>query len=233
MRLAIMQPYLFPYIGYFQLINAVDEFIFHDDVQFIKGGWINRNRILQNGKDIFITLGIKNDSAYKNINERFFSDEFEKDKKKLLRIIENSYHKAPNVKLVLPLLDDIFSNNDTNVSSFIIESIKKINHYIEISTPIKISSCIDKNNSTKGEERVIELCKACKVTEYINPIGGITLYLKEHFENVNIKLKFLQTNNIEYKQFSNQFIPYLSIIDVLMFNEVAVIKEYLTQFTYK
>lgn len=233
MRLAIMQPYLFPYIGYFQLINSVDEFIFHDDVQFIKGGWINRNRILQNGKDIFITLGIKNDSAYKNINERLFSDEFEKDKKKLLRVMENSYHKAPNVKPVLALLYDIFSNCDTNISSFIIESIRKINSYLEISTSIKISSCIDKNSDTKGEERVIELCKSCKGTEYINPIGGMALYSKEHFENVNIKLKFLQTANIEYKQFANPFIPSLSIIDVLMFNEAAVIKEYLTKFIYK
>lgn len=227
-----MQPYLFPYIGYFQLINAVDEFVIHDDVQYIKAGWINRNRILQNGKDTFITLSVRNDSAYKNINERFFSDDFEKDKKKTLRIIENSYYKAPNVKDVCALLDTIFSYNDKNVSKFITESIKKINTYLNILTPIKISSDIDKNIDTKGEDRVIELCKACKTSEYVNPEGGIALYSKEYFSNANIQLKFLQTNVIEYKQFSSKFIPYLSIIDVLMFNDKDVVKEYLTQFTY-
>lgn len=232
MRLGIMQPYLFPYIGYFQLINAVDEFIIHDDVQYIKGGWINRNRILQNGRDILITLPVKNDSAYKNINERFFSDDFEQEKKRLLRIIESSYHKAPFRKIIIDLIEDIFLSTDKNVSSFVSFSVKKISTFLDISTPIKFSSQIEKDNFTKGEERVIELCKAYGASNYINPSGGIGLYSKQNFLQSGINLQFIKTGEIIYKQFANEFIPNLSIIDVLMFNDVANVKNYLIKFDY-
>jgi len=231
MRLAIMQPYLFPYIGYFQLINAADLFVLHDDVQYIKGGWINRNRILQNGKDVFITLSLKNDSAYKNINERFFSTEFVNEKKKILRVLQNAYHKAPHLEEVLSLLNKIFLSEENNISVFITQSILLIKDYLQITTPVQLSSAIPKNNETKGEERVLELCKSCNASQYINPTGGISLYSKINFYNNGIQLNFLRTNYIEYKQFENNFIPFLSIIDVLMFNSIENIKTYLAEFT--
>lgn len=227
-----MQPYLFPYIGYFQLVNAADIFVLHDDVQYIKGGWINRNRILQNGKDALITLNIKNDSAYKNINERNFSDDFEDCKKKLLRVIQNNYHKAPFSKEVTDLLKEIFAFEDSNVSTFIKNSILQINNYLEIKTPVLLSSSVKKNNETKGEERVLELSKCCNATAYFNPIGGIQLYSKENFSANNIDLSFIKANDIVYSQQSTLFVPNLSIIDVLMFNDIEKVKGYLTQYSF-
>src|SRR5690242_636845 len=94
LKIAIMQPYLFPYIGYFQLINAVDKFVIHDDVQFIKGGWINRNQILVNNREFMFTFSIKKDSSSHNINKRYFSDKFEAEKNKFLRTLKANYGKC-------------------------------------------------------------------------------------------------------------------------------------------
>src|SRR5882724_10468265 len=95
MKLGIMQPYIFPYIGYFQLIAAVDHFVIHDDVQWIKSGWINRNRILANNQPGYITLPVRSGSSFLNINEREYVPEIENHKKRILRQIEGAYRKAP------------------------------------------------------------------------------------------------------------------------------------------
>ncbi len=83
MKLAIMQPYFFPYIGYFQLINTVDEFVVYDNIEFTKKGWINRNRILVNGKDEYITLPIKKDSDFLHVKDRFLAETWSKDSAKM------------------------------------------------------------------------------------------------------------------------------------------------------
>ena len=231
MRLAIMQPYFMPYIGYFQLINSVDKFVIYDNIQYTKKGWINRNRILANGKDQLITLPIKKDSDYLNVVERELSESWDKDKSKMLNVIKASYNKAPYFQETFELISKCLNNPEANLFRFIYDSIVLINNHLEIKTPIIISSTIDADHTLKSQDKVLSLCKEQNADIYINSIGGVELYDKETFKQNNIKLNFIKSNPIQYKQFNNEFVSWLSIIDVLMFNSKEQIKEYLNNYT--
>jgi hypothetical protein len=231
MKVAIMQPYFLPYIGYFQLINAADVFVVYDNVEYTKKGWINRNRILVNGKDEFITLPLKKDSDFLHINQRNLAATFEQDKQKILRKIKECYRKAPNFKQTYLLIEEIFSFNNLNLFEFLYNSIIFICNHLEIKTKFVLSSNIDIDHNLKSEEKVLAICEKLKAEIYFNPIGGSQLYRKERFLKDSILLNFIKTDNIEYKQFSNEFISSLSIIDVLMFNEPVKVKQvYLNQY---
>lgn len=230
MKIAIMQPYFFPYIGYFQLINSVDEFIVYDNIKFTKKGWIHRNRILQNNKDEYISLQLKNASDFLFINDRELADSFEDEKLKILRRISSAYSKAPYFNNVFPVLDQIIMFEEKNLFRYIFNSIKVVCEYLTIKTKFIISSEININHNLKAQEKVIALVKASNANQYINAIGGIELYAKNEFALNNINLNFIKTNDIKYKQFNEDFIPYLSIIDVLMFNSKNEISEMLNKF---
>jgi hypothetical protein len=231
MKLAIMQPYFMPYVGYFQLINSVDQFVIYDNIQYTKKGWINRNRILANGKDQLITLPIKKDSDYLDVIERELSESWEKDKNKMINIIKSSYNKAPYFEETFELISKCLNNPEENLFKFIYDSIILINSYLDIKTPITISSTIDINHTLKSQDKVLSLCKAQNANVYINSIGGVELYDKETFKQNGIKLNFIKSNPIQYKQLNNEFISWLSIIDVMMFNSKEQIKEYLNNYT--
>ncbi len=218
MKIGIMQPYIFPYIGYFQLINAVDKFVIYDNIQFTKKGWINRNRLLLNGKDEYFTLPLKNDSDFLNVNERELSTDWLKEKTKILNKIKENYKKAPYFNEVYNLVESNFNFENLNLFDFILNALKNTLNYLTIKTEIVVSSTLAINHSLKAEEKVIAICKALNAETYINPNGGIELYSKEHFLNEGIKLNFIKANNCVYKQLNNEFIPFLSIIDVMMFN---------------
>lgn len=211
-----MQPYFFPYIGYFQLIKAVDRYVIYDNIQYTKKGWINRNRILQNGRDTYITIPLQKDSDYLYIKDRFISSSF--DKIKMLNQIQHNYKKAPYFDSVMPVINDILNYDERNLFLYIFNSVKVICHYLNIKTEFIISSSINIDHSLKGEDKVLAICKSLKATDYYNAIGGQGLYSKELFKENGLNLSFLKTNPIEYKQFGNEFIPYLSILDVMMFN---------------
>lgn len=214
-----MQPYFFPYIGYFQLINCVDTFVVYDNIQFTKKGWIQRNRILMNDSDRIFSLPIKKDSNYLNINDRFLIDDFQNEKEKLKRIFTNSYRKAPFFKEVFPVLIKILDFEDLNLYNYIFNSIKVLCGYLKIETRLVKSSDLEINiQDFKGQDKVIEICKSLNSTAYINPIGGVDLYDKKTFEEEGVTLSFLKTEDVLYEQFGNEFIPCLSIIDVMMFN---------------
>ncbi len=224
MKIGIMQPYIFPYIGYFQLINAVDKFVIYDNIQFTKKGWINRNRLLLNGKDEYFTLPLKNDSDFLNVIERELSIDWLKEKTKVLNKIKENYKKAPYFNEVYNLVESNFNFENLNLFDFILNALKNTLNYLSIKTEIVVSSTLAINHSLKAEEKVIAICKALNAETYINPIGGIELYSKEHFLNEDIKLNFIKANNCIYKQLNNEFIPFLSIIDVMMFNSKEEIK---------
>jgi hypothetical protein len=230
MKVGIMQPYFMPYIGYFQLINAVDKFVLLDDVQYINRGWINRNRILMNSSDFVFTLPVKKAARHLNVNERFFAQSFNDDTEKLKKCLYYAYHKAPYYKEVEEVLLHIFSYNDLNISHFIGYSLKTICKYLDITTLIYTSSEIIKNDTLKKQDRIIDINKIMNSTNYINPIGGTELYSKDVFGSNNIILNFIKTKNIVYKQFDNEFIPNLSIIDVMMFNSKEEVKELLKEY---
>lgn len=229
MKLGIMQPYFFPYLGYWQLINAVDTYVVYDDVAYIKGGWINRNNILVNGSAHLITLPLENSSSFKNINEIEITKN-QKNIEKLLKTIQMSYSKAPYFQVVYTMIEKLLKEN-TNIAMLNYNSICEINKYIGVKTKVLLSSEIEKDNSLKAQDKVIHINKLLGADTYVNAIGGMELYNKEDFNKEGIELKFLKMNDVKYQQLKNEFVPNLSIIDVLMFNSHKQIKEMLDDYT--
>ena len=222
-----MQPYFLPYIGYFQLLKAVDKYVIYDDVNFIKRGWINRNSILLNGKSFLFTLTLLEASQNKLINEIYVSDE----SSKLLKTINNAYKKAPYFSSVYSIIEKIFAFENKNLARYVGNSIIQIADYLGLDTEIVYSSDIrEKDASLKAQDKILNICEVMGASQYFNAIGGRDLYSIDHFSNLNIKLNFIKTQPIEYKQFNNPFVPNLSILDVLMFNSVEQIGEMLGQY---
>lgn len=217
MKIAIMQPYIFPYIGYFQLIAAADKFILYDDVSFINKGWINRNNILVNGQSHMFTIPLKKASQNKPINEIEVSEDIVW-KEKLLKSIKQSYSKAPQFDEVFNLIEKVLGNRSGNVSGFIHNSLIKTLAKLNIDTQIIASSSVYNNSGLKAQERIIDICKRENADTYINPSGGVELYSESKFAANNINLKFLKPLLKPYRQFTGNFIPGLSILDVMMFN---------------
>lgn len=228
---AIMQPYFMPYIGYFQLINSVDEFIIYDNIQFTKKGFINRNRILFNGSDRGFTIPIKKDSDYLNIVEREISNTWLKERNKLINLIKQSYKNSPHFNNCIDLIVECIEYKDLNLFNFINNSINILCQYLNINTQIIISSEVLADHSLKSQDKVIDICKARKATKYINAIGGQDLYDKSSFKKEGIELSFIKTNPIEYKQFNNKFEPWLSIIDLLMFNSKEDLNKHINNYS--
>ena len=224
-KIAIMQPYFFPYIGYWQLISAVDIFVLYDDVNYIKKGWINRNNILLNKSKHLITIPLLNVSQNKHINECIISVD-DKIINNIIKTINLAYRKAPYYNLVFPTLEKIIKTKGS-ISDLVLKSVLWIKEYLNIDTEIILSSSIGKNNELKGQDKIIEIVKKLNGNHYINAIGGQELYDKEIFNNNEIKLNFIKMKEIKYKQFNNEFVPNLSFIDVLMFNSPEEIKNML------
>jgi hypothetical protein len=226
MKIAIMQPYFMPYIGYFQLIKAVDKYVVYDDVNYIKGGWVSRNNILMNGERKIFTIALNGASPNKLFNEIDILDDF----KKFERTLQGCYARATYYKETIDLLQRIFSYPNKNLAVFLFNSYQEILDYLSITTKLLLSSNLEKNNSLRGKEKVIEICKLLGADNYINAIGGQELYNKQEFQTKGIKLDFLKTGNVVYSQFKKDFVSNLSIIDVLMFNSPEEVNKMLDQY---
>ena len=225
-----MQPYFIPYIGYWQLLNTVDKYVIYDDVNFIKGGWINRNKILVNNTPRYFNIPMIGASPNKLINEVKVNNDYRIINKNL-RVIEAAYAKAPYFNTVFPIMEKILFCGKEDIASYIVCSLELICKYLGIETDLVLSSDLTKNNGLKGQEKVLEICQLLNATDYYNAIGGKELYSFEEFEKRNIKLHFLKRNEIKYQQYGDEFSPDLSIIDVMMFNSVGEIKELLGEYT--
>ena len=213
-----MQPYIFPYIGYFQLIHAVDTFVFYDDVNFIKGGWINRNRLLINGAERLVTFPCLGASQNKLINQVVI-DSNSRSYRKILNSIQFNYQKALYFSEVYAILNSVLKNENVTIANLAGQSIVSVLNYLNIKKNIKYSS--EEFSDTRGldkAERLIKISRALNAEVYVNSIGGRDLYRREDFAEFNIKLKFLEPCLKSYGQFSSPGITNLSIIDVLMFN---------------
>ena len=226
MRLGIMQPYFFPYLGYWQLLANVDKYVVYDDVTYIKGGWINRNNVLINGQKNLLTMRLEKASSYTLIKDIAIKDDFVK----FLKTIEMGYKKAPFFEDIFRLLKDICQCPDKKLGQFLFNSHIKICEYLGIDTELILSSSFEKHTELKGKDKVISICKQLGADEYINAIGGQELYDKKEFEENGIRLNFLQANLREYRQLKNEFVAGLSIIDIMMFNSKEEIKEMLNDF---
>ena len=226
MKVGIMQPYFFPYIGYFQLINSVDTFVIYDDVNYIKQGWINRNKMLLKNKEHLFTLNLANASSFKLINEI----EIKNNNGKLLKTIDQTYKKAPFFHESFAVVEEILTFKEAKLADFLENSIRKLTSILCIQTNIVVSSNVEKDISKKGIDKVIDICKALNASIYINAIGGQDLYSKEAFAQNQINLKFIKSHPINYPQFNNEFVPWLSIIDFMMFNSKNEIKKMLNEY---
>ncbi len=227
--LGIMQPYFFPYIGYFQLINCVDTFIIYDDVHFIKKGWINRNNILQNGNPSLFTIPLVGASQNKLINE-IDIDSLEAWGAKFLKTIEQSYKKAPYFSIIFEMIRQIVTGDSIKISTLATKSIQETCQYLGISTKIIEHSSIYNNSDLKAQFRILDICKQEQAEHYINPIGGISIYDKQLFEENKILLNFIRSKPIVYQQFKGDFVPWLSMIDILMFCNPEEIHQHLNKF---
>ena len=211
MKIAIHQPKLLPYIGYWQLIYAVDTFVIYDDVNFVKRSFINYNSILINKQQKKFTLELIGASQNKLINEIKVGE----NSNKILKTLELNYKKKPYYNLALPVLREIFCQKEKNLAKFIGYSIKKVLKYLEIDKKFIYSSQIDKNNNLKGQFKIIDICQKLNAKEYINAIGGKSLYDREKFLSKGINFNFIETNFTKHKNLDN-FEANLSIIDIMM-----------------
>lgn len=226
MKLGIMQPYFMPYIGYWQLMAAVDTYVVYDDVNYIKGGWVARNNILLNGQKHMFTITLNGASPNKLFNEITIKDDF----KKFFRLIESAYRKAPYYAEVSALLNKIYNYGDKSLGAFMMNSFQVVLDYLEIDTKLILSSTIEKDNSLRGKDKVKHICHLLGADTYYNAIGGQELYDKNDFRADGIDLQFVQTNLTPYAQLGNEFVPGLSMIDVLMFNTPTEVKQLLTNY---
>jgi hypothetical protein len=229
MKLAIMQPYFFSYIGYWQLIHAVDRFVIYDDVNYIKGGWINRNRILINGETAYITVPLQQPSPYKHICDIFLQP-LPIWRNKMVKMVEATYRKAPFFAEVYPFIEKLIRHDADNLSDYLSYQLQAIASFIGINTAFVVTSRCYENNGLSGQGRILDICKREGATTYINPQGGQALYERTNFTQYGVELKFLIPSAIEYKQFGTTHVPWLSIIDVMMFNSRSQLNALLNQY---
>lgn len=225
MRVGIMQPYFLPYIGYYQLIAAVDKFIIYDNIKYTKKGWVNRNRMLLNGADAMFSLPLKKDSDSCDIVQREITLDF--DRSKLLNQFNGAYRRAPYFESTYSLLERIVRCDQGNLFRYIHHSLVETCRHLGIGTEIRVSSSVAIDHGLKAQDKVLALCETLGARTYINPIGGTELYDKIEFRTRGIDLRFIKAESFEYSQFGGSFVPWLSIVDVLMFNSLDDVRTYI------
>lgn len=215
MKLAVMQPYFAPYLGYFQLMAAVDRFVLLDDVSFINRGWINRNRILVGGREHLITIPLRGASQNQHINRIGLSDDAPW-RAKLCKTVEQAYRKAPFYEETMPLVRDILACPESTLAPYLRFSLAALHAWLDLPCQIVPSSAMYEDEGYKGAARILDICRQERATVYINPPGGKHLYAPADFSARGVQLRFLKPRLDEYAQGGAPFTPGLSIIDVLM-----------------
>ena len=226
--LAIMQPYFFPYLGYFQLIAAVDKFVLLDDVNYIQRGWINRNRLLMNGAPHIFTIPLRGASQNRLICDIALLEE-PAWRDKLLRTLRQAYGRAPYYRVVAERLERVIGHPTLRLDDFLLNSLREIMDYLSLETELVRTSRVYDNASLIGQERILDICLKEHATRYINPIGGTALYQREAFLQQDIALHFLQSRPVSYSQGKKAPISGLSIVDVLMYNPLPVVRQFLIE----
>ncbi len=232
MKLAIMQPYFFPYLGYFSLIKIADEFILFDTPQYIRHGWIERNRILKlDGDPLYIKVPLQKHRRETAIKDIVINNEV--NWKNKIKAQLDSYKKsAPYFNLVIELLDTIFEKEYTSIVDLNFNILEIICDFLEIKTPIKIWSKMDVeiDEVHAPDEWALNICKSLKADSYFNPVGGIDFFDRRKYINSGIEINFLQYKPEYYDQLGQEFVANLSILDVLMFNTKEEIQKMLQDY---
>lgn len=216
MKLAIMQPYLFPYFGYFQLVAAVDRFVFYDDVNFIKNGWINRNRLLLSNQVSYFTFPLSGASPFSKINQVLVKSEGPW-RRKISESLRYSYSKAPNFSLINEIFLDILYSDELGIAELAKRSVVSVSSYLGLNAGFVMSSAGYNNSDLNGCDRILDICSKEQASQYYNLPGGRALYDELLFVSKGIGLRFVEPKFTQYRQMSQVFQSGLSIIDMLMF----------------
>ncbi len=223
MRLAVMQPYIFPYLGYFQLMHSVDRFVLFDDVAFIKRGWINRNRILVNGAGHLFSVPIEKASQNRLICDTLIAAD-PQWKAGFLKTLEWTYRKAPQFEPVLRIIAGILAFEERGIGRFIANSLAVLADHLGLSAELRLASARYSNRHLKGQDRILDLCRLERASAYHNAPGGAALYDRARFADAAIALRLLEPHLPVYRQPAREFVAGLSIIDVLMWNPQAEVR---------
>ena len=242
MIIAGNQSYYFPFLGYFQLINAVDRFTLYDNLDFSENRWVHHNRIkLRNGNIFTLSVPLINRTSSTLISDlTIFDAEGNRNwRRKTCKTIYDNYLRAPMFRRVFPLLEALINYPVQSVSALNTNSLVEICRYLNIDTTIQSGPDIyadielrlsdskymesEYPDIAKKDARIIEICRHEGADTLYNSMGGVGLYKKEIFLNYGIRVRFLKRKEITYRQPGDGFIPDLSIIDVLMYNDVPTI----------
>lgn len=229
---AVMQPYFFPYLGYFQLLAHVDVFVVHDDAQYVKQSWINRNRILDHGAAAYLTLPVNSRSHRQQICEKRLHEP-RRHQRQLLAKIRDAYHAAPQLDRVCAFLEPLFPGADETIAAFNVRALRALQELLELPTRFVLASEEAYPRCRTAQERVIGICLDEGGSRYVNPIRAraLGLYDEAAFRAAGLELSYLDLKpDVRYEQHGGPFVPDLSIIDVLMFNSFTRTRELLERF---
>ncbi len=228
MKVAIMQPYFFPYLGYMQLVSAVDKFVFFDDVNFIKKGWIHRNRIRDKAGEVAFSVPLRKASQNNLIKDQALSDSYADWTSGWLKTLTHCYQKAPRYEEALGLVKKVLSPPIDSISDLAQRSVESVCAYTNLTTEFTRSSDLQYDRTGSGQDKILSICQNLGATSYFNPFNGRELYDPGVFSNAGIELYFMPQTNVNYLQFSSEdFIPNLSVIDALMFVEVEELANFI------
>ncbi len=224
MKIAVMQPYFLPYIGYFQLMAAADKFVTFDDVNYIKGGWVNRNRLLLNGAPHTFTVPVRGASQNRRISDHELADD-PGWRQNLLHTIRLAYRRAPYYEAASGFFERVILYPGVQLADFLRNSLNEVLSYLALDVDIVGTSGVYRNAHLKGAQRILDICRREQARTYINPIGGVELYDRETFAREGVELRFLRSRPVAYPQGKGEHVPWLSILDVIMFNDPGRIRE--------
>ena len=234
MKLGVMQPYFFPYLGYFQLIDAVDVFVFYTDVNFVKQSWMNRNSILGRDGKLLFSIPLSNGKSGVKIHDVQISQKREVWEKKFMRTLEYSYRKAANYEVGYELVRECFSFQGASLAEFNVHSVVTLCQWMGINTKIVQSSEGYQNRERERVSRLIDICQKEGADCYVNSPGGRSLYTQEDFQQSDIKLRFLEPKLKEYPQSEQKsFVEGISIIDLVMNIRAEEVKALLSGYQIK
>lgn len=226
MKIAVMQPYLFPYLGYYQLVRCVDTFVIYDDVNYIPRGYVNRNYILYQGRKWRFTVPVIGASIHKKIHTLTFST----DVNCVLKSIRHAYSKAPYFDAVFPMVEGVLERENRGVADMCIRGISEVLGYLEVGTSLHRSSRMTYKQNPERSQNLMAICSALGARDYVNSLGGRLLYDKKEFASCGYNLWFLKPREVRYRQGKEEFVPNLSMIDVLMWcsrdQVLALLDEY-------
>lgn len=230
MNLALMQPYFFPYVGYFDLICNCNRFVVFDEAQYIKQGWINRNRVLHPGEGWqYVTVPVQKHRSSTRIGQvSIVPDDSWKSKLKA-RLTHLKSH-APHYAETMDLLDDCLDSDERSISKFNVAIIEKICRFLGIEFNCSYISelGLDLGSGLGPGDWALQLARRLKARNYVNLPGGEDLFDAAAFQKSDIGLCIRKIEPFVYSTGKYVFQENLSIIDVLMWNSVTEIRRYLS-----